>query len=275
MPANLLPTNAKEVSSTLETLQILKRYNAAIVDVWGTIYDGLAPISEMTDILVQYRKSGGKVGLLSNSPKSNKAALARLLAKGVDRSSFDTICTSGQMTIEWLKTTRIERVFHLGPTSNNSVLDEANVTNAKVEDAEIVLCSGLFDDKHETPLSYDTLFNEFLKHKMRMVCSNPDLKAPKGDQTVCCAGAVARRYGVLGGPVKFIGKPEKSAFQFSVQTLQHETHEEATTLSTIVVGDNRETDLKGAARLGSDCLFVAHYEPLKCWFIPYDPRNKT
>ena len=51
---------------------------------------------------------------------------------------------------------------------------------ATADTAEVVVCSGLYDDTKETPADYAGLFADLLARRLPMICANPDIKVERG-----------------------------------------------------------------------------------------------
>ena len=89
-------------------------------------------------------------------------------------------------------------VFHLGPERDRPIFDGLDVKLGTQANAELVVCSGLFDDETETPEDYAGLLRELAARKLPMICANPDRQVERGDQLVWCAGALAELYDKQG-----------------------------------------------------------------------------
>ena len=80
-----------------------------------------------------------------------------------------------------------------------------------------------------------------------MVCTNPDLIVNRGNKKEFCAGSVAKIFEKIGGSVEYFGKPYSLVYKIS------------TTLSNkkiLCIGDNLNTDIKGANNQNFDSLFI-------------------
>jgi ribonucleotide monophosphatase NagD (HAD superfamily) len=75
--------------------EISNRYDALFVDLWGCVHNGITAHPEAVAALQAYRKSGGVVVLLTNSPKPRKGVAKQLASFGVPNDVWDTIATSG------------------------------------------------------------------------------------------------------------------------------------------------------------------------------------
>jgi HAD superfamily hydrolase (TIGR01459 family) len=141
-------------------------------------------------------------------------------------------------------------MLHLGPERDNPVFDGLDIRLTGPEDAEVVLCTGLYDDENETPEDYRKILAIAKAHGLVLICANPDIMVPRAGKLVHCAGGVARIYEQLGGSVVYYGKPKPPIYADAVQAA-------GTASRILVIGDALETDIAGANAMGFDALFVA------------------
>ena len=65
-------------------------------------------------------------------------------------------------------------------------------------EAELVLCTGFFDDEKEKPEDYRARFAPLIARKLTLLCVNPDIVVQRGEKLIYCAGALARLYQQMG-----------------------------------------------------------------------------
>jgi HAD superfamily hydrolase (TIGR01459 family) len=246
------------VADFIERFEPLARdYDVVLCDVWGVVHNGLAAFPAACDALMRFRAEGGTAMLITNAPRSGEA-VARILDRlKVPRQAYDAITSSGDVTRGIVKTRLAESVFHLGPERDLSIFAGLDVKFAPPEAADYVVCSGLFDDTIETPEDYRELLQALRARSRFMVCANPDIVVERGDTLVYCAGALADAYAELGGDVLYCGKPHPPIYELALATAAGLRN--AKTLSNqrvLAIGDSVRTDLKGAAALGLDCMFI-------------------
>ena len=231
-------------------------YEAVLSDVWGVVHNGVAAFPEACDALVRFRAGGGAVVLITNAPRTSEVVARQLDQLQVPREAYDGIVTSGDVTRSVVVARRAEVVFHLGPERDRSLFLEENVRVGSAEEADYVVCSGLFDDTTETPDDYRALLERLRERSLVMVCANPDLVVDRGGTLVHCAGAIADLYASLGGEVFYAGKPHRPIYD---QALARAAAPRAGAVApgrVLAIGDSVRTDLTGAVRAGLDCLFV-------------------
>jgi HAD superfamily hydrolase (TIGR01459 family) len=147
-------------------------------------------------------------------------------------------------------------VFRIGPERDLPIFDGLGLRFVPLEQAEYVVCTGLFNDETEAPEDYRELLTKIRARNLFMLCGNPDLVVERGEKLVYCAGAIADLYGTLGGEVLYAGKPHRPIYDLALERIAGLRGESAPLQRVLAIGDSVRTDLKGATNLGVDCLFV-------------------
>ena len=202
------------MSLSTETIPVIdaiaplgKGYAAWLVDIWGVMHNGVRAFPPAVEATRRYREQGGIVILLSNSPRPSKPLQRQLTNLGASKESYDTTVSSGDLTRHELAKHAGARIFHLGPERDLPIFKDLDLTRVDAKDAELVVCTGLFNDDTETPEDYEVLLRELAGRKLTMLCANPDHLVERGHSLVYCAGALAQIYEEDGGEVVYAGKP--------------------------------------------------------------------
>jgi HAD superfamily hydrolase (TIGR01459 family) len=232
------------------------RYDLLLCDVWGVVHNGLAAFPEACEALERMRARGGAVMLISNAPRPGHV-IERMLAKlQVPRGVYDGIVSSGDVTRDELAKRPGARVYHLGPPRDHPNYDGLDLELVPLEDADLVVCTGLFDDTWETPDDYRDLLGQIRARGLAMICANPDIVVERGEQLVWCAGALAERYAALGGQTIYAGKPYAPIYQLTLAQAARIRGGGIAADKVLAIGDGVRTDLLGAVTQGFDSLFV-------------------
>jgi HAD superfamily hydrolase (TIGR01459 family) len=236
---------------------LAQNYDVLLCDVWGVIHNGVTAFAPACDALLRFRKRGGTAILTTNAPRPGDS-VARILDRlAVPRQAYDAITSSGDTTRGIVASRPGQRVFHLGPQRDVPIFAGLDLTFAPLDTADYVVCSGLFDDTIETPETYRDMLAAMRARSLFMVCANPDIVVERGDTLVYCAGALADAYAALGGEVLYCGKPHPPIYQAALAAAATARGGAAVPLERVLaIGDSVRTDLKGAAALGIDSLFV-------------------
>jgi len=233
-------------------------YDGFIVDLWGTVHDGVRPLPGATDCLGRLRAAGKRVLILSNAPRRVDAVVARMTAIGITADLYDAALSSGEATWRALK----ERAdpwhralgracYMMGAVHDDSTIAGLGLERAgDVARADFIACLGL--KAGETLADYEDLLRAAAARRLPMVCANPDLEVIRGGVRELCAGALAARYEALGGEVRYHGKPHAPIYGLSVDLLGI-----GDLARILAVGDSLRTDVAGAAGAGLDALFIA------------------
>jgi HAD superfamily hydrolase (TIGR01459 family) len=242
--------------------EISDRYDAILCDIWGVLHNGVASFAAASQALVSFRRRGGAVVLISNAPRPSPPIHRQVLKLGVPPEAFDSVVTSGDVTIGLMKQRGGDQVFHIGPARDLSLLDavaEATGSRPKLvslEAAQYALCTGLRNDEIETPRDYEPELQAMAIRDMAVICANPDIVIHRGDTLVYCAGALARRYEEVGGSVIYAGKPHAPIYDRALALAGRVRGAALDKRRVLAIGDGMKTDVIGATRAGLDALFV-------------------
>ncbi|MEX0752427.1 MAG: TIGR01459 family HAD-type hydrolase [Xanthobacteraceae bacterium] len=231
-------------------------YDLLLCDVWGVIHNGVAAFPDACETLRRVRAKDGTVLLISNSPRPNDVVLPQLDGLGVPRDSYDGLVTSGDVTRALIAARPGESAFHLGPERDLPIFAGLDVRLVDAETAGYVVCSGLFDDTRETPEDYREILQRLKARGLFMLCANPDMVVERGEALIYCAGALADLYESLGGKVLYAGKPYRPIYERALAQAEAVRGGKVPLGRVLAIGDSVRTDLKGAASLGVDFLFL-------------------
>ncbi len=231
-------------------------YDVLLSDVWGVVHNGIAATVTACDTLCRFRERGGTVVLITNAPRPCEYVQQFIGGLKVPRECYDAIVTSGDVTRALIGARAGQRVGHIGPERDQPIFDGLDAMLVPVEQADYVVCTGLFDDTTEKPDDYDAILAAMLARKLPMTCANPDIVVERGHQLVYCAGAIADRYAAKGGTVIFAGKPYRPIYEQAMAAARRARGCEIARERVLAIGDSVRTDLKGADAFGIDALFV-------------------
>jgi HAD superfamily hydrolase (TIGR01450 family) len=232
-------------------------YDVVLCDVWGVLHDGLAAHAAAGDALTRFRATGGAVVLVSNAPRASDWVIEHLDGYGVPRSAWDAVVTSGDVTRHMLAERGVTEVHHIGPERDLPLFGDPGIGLVGVDEASIVVITGLVDEQTETPDDYRDRLAALKARGLPMICANPDIVVGIGDQLLWCAGSLAEIYVELGGETHFAGKPYAPVYDAALGIASDILKRNFDRSRVIAIGDAVRTDLAGATAAGIDCLFVA------------------
>lgn len=237
--------------------QLADRYDAFILDLWGVIHDGVEAYPGAADTLRAMRAAGKRTLLLSNAPRRADALVEQMARMGIGRELYDHVLSSGEAVhLELRRRTDPfyaglgRRLYHMGPERDRNVfagLDYDVVP--KVEEADFILNTGPWDVE-ETVEDYVPAMAAGIARGIPMICANPDLVVIRQGKPVVCAGALAVRYVEMGGRVSQRGKPDPAIYA-NAEELLGAPHDRI-----CAIGDALHTDVRGAASVGMDAIWV-------------------
>lgn len=238
--------------------KLLEDYDVLFCDVWGVVHNGQRAYDAAGEALTKFRARGGTVVLVSNAPVPQDRVAAMLDSRGVRRSAWDAIVSSGDIARSHIAEKDYERVYCVGPRDRDAALfTRLPARSVPLDEAEAIVCSGLEDDANETPEQYLPLLSAALPLKLPFVCANPDLVVEVGDRLYPCAGSIAILYEEMGGEVFWAGKPHASAYGTARKTAEQLRGAKIPSDRILAIGDAVRTDIAAAAGAGVDALFIA------------------
>lgn len=235
--------------------EIAGPYSVLLSDVWGVLHNGVAAFPQAVEALRRARAAGKTVILITNAPRPGSAIEGQLDRLGVPRDSWDRLVSSGDVT-RHLIAEGARRIFHIGTDADLVLYDGLDVELVEEFEASAVVCTGLFDDEVERPEDYAEMLRRLRARDLPFICANPDIVVERGDRLIWCAGALARDYAHLGGRTLIAGKPHKPIYDEALTVAGEILGREVEAAEVLAIGDGMLTDVKGAAGMGFDVLFV-------------------
>ena len=242
--------------------EIAPRYDAILCDVWGVLIDGKRHFPHAAEALKKFRAQGGTVVLITNASRPDDEVRHQLYGMGLPADCFDDLVSAGELTLREIVSRKGQACYHLGPPRDNGLFDEAGrrlgapLRRVAPEAADYIVCTGLFNERDETPQQYDPQLAPLVARGLEMLCANPDIVVAIGEDIVYCAGALAERYAALGGKVTMFGKPYAPIYAAAQERLARLRGAPVAASRIVAIGDGAFTDLAGAGRAGLDCVFI-------------------
>ncbi|MDS9467833.1 TIGR01459 family HAD-type hydrolase [Paracoccus sp. MBLB3053] len=236
-------------------------YDVLFCDLWGCLHNGVAAYPAAVAALQAFRAQGGKVVLLTNAPRPWKYVEAQLDRMEVPKDAWDVIVSSGDAAQDAMFAGAVGRkVWAIAMPKDEGFFadvppewhDAPAIERVPLDEAEGIVCTGLFDDATETPEDYRSRLMLAKERGMKLLCANPDVIVDLGETRLYCAGALAEFYEDLGGTSLYFGKPHPPIYDLARRKLG--LGDDARILA---VGDGIATDIPGAAGEGIDALFVS------------------
>lgn len=241
---------------------ISDNYDAAFVDLWGCMHNGLVAFSAAVTAMQAFRAKGGTVVLVTNAPRPRGPVEKQIARLGIPSDAWDTIATSGDSARSAMFRGAVgQKVYFIGEDHDHSffeplklIEDPVEITRVPLTEAEGIVCCGPFD-----PLAAPDVYQgDFLYAKtkgIKLLCANPDIVVDRGEVREWCAGALAQLYTEMGGESLYFGKPHPPIYDLARRRLA-QLDRAPSDARIICIGDGSRTDILGAIGEDYDSLFI-------------------
>ena len=236
---------------------VADNYDLFFIDLWGVIHNGIEIYNSSIEVLNELTKLNKEYILLTNAPRPNVNVRSFIEKMGMDKEVSSKVYTSGEAALDYLITNfKEKKFFHIGPPRDFGLFKtfEDNKIN-DINEAEFLLCTGLFDHQDKELSYYNKLLVAHIKKIM--ICTNPDLIVDRGKIREYCAGSVAKVFEELGGKVEYFGKPYPKVYNQATKINNRKV---------LCIGDNLNTDIRGANFQNYNSLLISngiHREEIK------------
>lgn len=240
---------------------LIKRYDAFLIDLWGVVHDGENPYVGVIDALNEMIARRKTVMFFSNAPRPGTVLIKKLQDFGI-RTTPEMILSSGEVVSHHL--TNFEEphfknsgrsIYHLGANRNKDIAQSIMIRWVEdLEVADFVLLTAYLDADEDLN-QYDAFLKKAYELNKPFLCANPDKIIMQGDSRRYCAGYLAEKYENMGGQVYYYGKPHPGIYKMAVSHL-YEKHGILNKNQIVCIGDTLETDIAGANAFGIDSALV-------------------
>ncbi|EWY36059.1 hypothetical protein N825_30090 [Skermanella stibiiresistens SB22] len=239
-------------------VQLMEDHDAFILDAGGVLHDGIAAYPGAVAAVEALKAAGKRVCVVTNQARRSASASRLLAGMGFGADLFDHVLTSGELAHQWLRH-RPEpwlqdlgtACLHFGPIRDAELihgLDMEAVDQPYL--AHFVLCTGL-NEVEDNLADYDEVLRICATAELPMLCADPERWIPAGAQRLPGGGALARRYGELGGDVDYSGLPFDDLLDRCLDLLDIGDRRRV-----VVIGDNLTTNIAGAEAVGVDSALI-------------------
>ena len=242
--------------------EISDNYDAAFVDLWGCMHNGIEAYADAIAAMQAFRAKGGVVVLVTNAPRPHGPISEQIDRLGIPRDAWDAMATSGDSARAAMFTGAVgEKVYFIGEPHDQSFFDPmqlienpTNIEQVPLAEADGIVCCGPFDPFADPAVNRP----DFLiarEKGLKLLCANPDIIVDRGEEREWCAGALAALYTEMGGESLYFGKPHPPIYDLARRRMAALGHD-VETARFIAIGDGIRTDVLGAIGEGIDSLFI-------------------
>ncbi len=244
--------------------EISGQYDAAFVDLWGCMHNGIEAFADAVAAMQHFRAAGGKVVLVTNSPRPWDSVARQINGFGIPEDAWDAIATSGDSARAAMYRGIVgEKIWFMGESPRDDdffkplkiIENPVNIQKVPLEEAEGIVCCGPFDPMADVDVNRP----EFLYAKqkgLKLLCANPDIVVDRGEVREWCAGALAALYTEMGGESLYFGKPHPPIYDLARRRLAA-LDGTPSDPRIIAIGDGIGTDVLGGVQEDLDVLFIS------------------
>lgn len=226
---------------------MMKNYHTFLLDLDGTVYKGKEPIPEAVEFVKTLNKMGfSYLFITNNSTRTKEAVAEQLTGFGIPCTQANVLTTS-IATAQFIKSEKADAtVYSIGEEGLRRAMELAGL-KYKEEQPDYV-AFGM-----DRAITYEKYAKACLAVRAgaRFVSTNPDVALPNERGLMPGNGALTSVISVSTGvaPI-FIGKPEPIIIEQALRMLGADKE------TTLMIGDNYDTDIMAGIRSGIDSLLV-------------------
>ena len=249
---------------------LVELYDGFLIDAFGVLVNGTETLPGAREFISLLEKKKKNYLIVTNNASSVRSRISESFTKHGFDISEEKILSSGSLIKPWIEEnfSQAPKCLFMGHPNAEKLLEEVNcsTTNLKKiddsceEDFDLVIVCSQEDEKFRTRL--ESLMNYMIKAKEKgkfpkLLLPNPDCIYPKnsrnfgivsGMTTLILEKALELRFGEH--PHKFfeLGKPSSYIFEKAKEKISGKR--------LIMIGDQIETDVKGAHQSGIDSALL-------------------
>ncbi|MFU8824799.1 TIGR01459 family HAD-type hydrolase [Yoonia sp.] len=242
---------------------IADQYDVAFVDLWGCMHNGITAFPDAVNAMQAFRAGGGKVVLVTNSPRPWESVARQIFDMGVPEDCWDAIATSGDSARAAMFRGIVgEKIYFMGESPRDDdflqplrIIDNpVNIQPVPLTEAEGIVCCGPFDPLADPAVNRPDFL--YAKQKgLKLLCANPDIVVDRGEVREWCAGALAALYTEMGGESLYFGKPHPPIYDLARRRME-KLDDLPEDPRIIAIGDGVHTDVLGGVQEQIDVLFI-------------------
>jgi HAD superfamily hydrolase (TIGR01450 family) len=245
--------------------EILERYEVLFLDAYGVLNDHDGALPDAPELIAHLGNTGKPYLLLTNdASRTPETSSRRFRGMGLDIPP-DRILTSGLLLARYFEERGLAgaRCVVLGPEDSLRYVEQAGGKPVPLHEATeaeaLVVCDEAgFPFRPTLDLALSFLYRELDRDRpLELILANPDLVYPAspgrfgftaGSIALLLEGALQARYPGHGPRFTRLGKPSPRLFE--------EAGRRHPGRRAVMVGDQLETDVRGARDAGIDSVLV-------------------
>lgn len=227
---------------------IVNSFDTFLFDLDGVVYIGDKPLPGAVEALKRLRQENKSIRFLTNDPCTTREKTAKRLNNLGIQANSDEVITSSWATAQHLYKKQIKTAFILSDENLKWECEQLGIHITDSEEVEAVVVGW------DGNLSFHDIQKaaKLIRNGAAFVATNADLTFPTQDGPLPAVGAIVEAIRVSTKKKPFIvGKPYSYMFQIALEELP-------STSKTVMIGDNRYTDILGAHQAGLQAILVCN-----------------
>lgn len=250
--------------------KIIDAYDVIVCGLNGVIHDGCDFKPEAISALLNMRKSGKQVILLSNTSMRLRELCNLLYANGISPRLFNNIITAGEVLHARLQACDVQYAalgkvyYNLGVSDDEKIFDDLDYHSIENSSRADFLFAGRITGN--SPDDYMEVLAHCASLNIPMLCVGNDRVCRVKDENTIAAGLLAEQYTIFGGQIITIGKPDRVILEYALEAY-HDINKD----KILLIGDSVPVDIKAANTFGIESLLVTfgiHSQFLGDGYIP-------
>ncbi|HSV31456.1 MAG TPA: HAD-IIA family hydrolase [Atribacteraceae bacterium] len=238
-----------------ESMSLAERYDVFVFDGDGVLYLDDHPLPGARETIDRLKGLGKTLRFVTNDSYPSGSEMAGRLGRMGFPFTTEEIFPVGRAMAAYLAEQGISRAFVLGSAGFQEELAQAGVLKT-THGAEAVV---LGYDKGLTLADYQQA-GKLISEGTLFIAANLDLSFPTAQGNLLASGSIVRALEMATGVrARVIGKPSSFIFRFALREVAFQR--------AVMVGDNPDSDIIGAHRVGISGVLVGN------WKAPVFPRG--
>ncbi len=244
--------------------ELMEHYSVLLLDSFGVLVDGSGPLPGAAELVAELNSRAKPYYVLTNDASMLPASRAmRYQSMGLDIAE-ERVITSGALLKGYFAAHRLAgaRCLVLGPPDSACYVQEAGgqvVPYAEDFDVLVIGDQSGFEFLETVNAVLSALFRKLdRQEKVHLVLPNPDLIYPEGSQSFGIASGSVALVFEAALALRYPGRPDLAFARLGkpFPAIYAEALRRSGTRDMVMLGDQLETDIRGARDFGLDSVLV-------------------
>lgn len=237
----------KMIKPIVNISKIIDNYDTVVVGLEGVLAEGTSIKMDAVNALINMKKEGKNIILLSNSAQRISEIVSLFQANRVPVDIFSSMISAGEIIHYLFKSPNSDlaklgkNFYNLGSSADLSVFAGLDYTQSESLVKADFMYIGSVAECSDTLETYLPILEQAANMYIPLVCAGNDSSTYKNGQICLAAGTIAEQYAALGGRIITVGKPDPKILAYALDDVRNFAEER-----TLLIGDNIITDIRAA-----------------------------